>query len=293
MRALKVNEEAAGPESEAVACTLERMLVLLDKQGSVPPLCPPHPAIHRLPPTATRCNFSSSHLRILASHPTLHRTPPTCPLPLSLDTSVTTAHLGRQLEELPVLPTDFGQQKLQFTRFAAMRCTNAPCKAVLAVAQLCLMALCVSILLAIPEQPFRVIRRTAECSELADRLEAIRSPPIVQIIREYVTADNVRRVVLYVLAAILFLQMVAPKFLDPVVEALPSAWRYQWKFQVSRTRLIIWEVSDSVSICIVHLLGSPPPIDLSCKAPDSTTHRLAICFPTPIMHADCRGASRF
>lgn len=88
----------------------------------------------------------------------------------------------------------------------------------------------------------------------------IRNEPALQILREYVTKDNVFMAVKYALAAILFLQVVAPEFLSPFMEVFPTPWVHKWKEATGSARLFVAEVGAGwepfVMHCLMHVLSS-------------------------------------
>mmetsp|Transcript_29904 Transcript_29904/g.84313 ORF Transcript_29904/g.84313 Transcript_29904/m.84313 type:complete len:760 (+) Transcript_29904:280-2559(+) len=83
--------------------------------------------------------------------------------------------------------------------------------------------------------------RPDEANQLAERLDSIRAQPAVALLRQYATVDNIRMVVLYSLTAVLFLQIVAPEFLEPMVELLPGPWVAKWQYHTGVSRLYMWE----------------------------------------------------
>eukprot|EP00873_Tetraselmis_striata_P010971 jgi/Tetstr1/431235/TSEL_002054.t1 len=91
--------------------------------------------------------------------------------------------------------------------------------------------------------------REVEASKLGERLENARTVSALEGATRYLTADNMRRAVVYTLAALLLLQLVAPEVVEPMAAALPGSWRFQWQFQTSRARLKLWET--------VHGAGQP------------------------------------
>jgi hypothetical protein len=87
----------------------------------------------------------------------------------------------------------------------------------------------------------------AEAEKLGERLDNMRTVSTLDSMRKHVTGDNVRRVGLYLLAAVLFLQLVAPEVLEPFTHALPTSWRFQWQYRTSQTRLKLWGVKRPTS----------------------------------------------